>query len=121
MRHAAVVGARDGDALLEEVEERAHRTLVAHRRLGRAGLDGHPGLAEQAAHRVGPAGPADDDGHVGPRHALDEVGAAQQGRHVGGLLCRRAQQRDLDRAAVGVRHRGREAPLLAAPEGSDAP
>ena len=81
---------------------------------------GTPDLDEQAAHRVGASRPAHDDGHVGPRHALDEVGAAQQGGDVGGLLRRRAQQRDLDRAPVGLRHRGREAPLLAAPEGPDA-
>ncbi len=118
---AAVLGAGDRDALLEQVQQRSHRALVAHRRLGAAGLDRHPGLTEQATHRVGAPRSADDDGHVGPRHALDEVGPAQQGRDVRRLLGGRPQQRDLDGAACRVVRRRRHPSLLAAAESADAP
>ena len=73
------LGAGDSEALLEQ---RAAAAALRSRRAPASrplpAPTGTPAWPEQSPHRVGAARPAHDDRHVGPGHALDEVGPAQQ-------------------------------------------
>ena len=91
----------DVEGAAQQGQERAHRRLVAHRQVGGRGVDRHPGAAQHPAQGGRAPTPAHDDGHPGPRHALEEVRLAQPPGDVAGLLGRGAQQVGLDVAAVG--------------------
>ncbi len=81
------------------------RTAASSRtgEVGGGGVDGHPGTAQHPAQGGGATPAAHDDGHLRPRHAVEQVRRPQPPGDVAGLLRRRAQQVCLDGTAVAHR------------------
>lgn len=82
---------------LDRVEERPHRRLVAQRALRPEDAHRHRRAQERALQRADLAAGTRDDGHLPPRHAVEQVPCAQRARDVRVLLRRSREQDDARR------------------------
>jgi len=79
---------RGGEDGFDERQQRAHRHLVAHGALASGGQHRHPVRQKDPAQRLVASLTADQDRHLAPGNAVEEVGRAQPRRDVGCLLGR---------------------------------
>ena len=102
----------------ERAEQRRDGRLTGQRQVVGGHRDRDAGRGQRAAQRTERAGGADDDRHLRPRHAVEQVGAAQHVGEVGRLDRRGGEDVHLGGPRVGAVDR---APAGGAPTGPGSP